>query len=107
MKHNRHECSDIQSVAEDLKKRIKSDIQETRGIVVEADNQSKTLKKLMEKFGVRVKEVQSKIIDSGEKIKQLVDKHVQALLEELEDERSKKVKEFETVKEELLFRSSV
>ena len=101
-KHNRHECSDVQSVVEDLKKRIKSDIQETRGIVAETDNESKTLNKLMEKFGVRVREVQSKIIDSGEKIKHLVDQNVQALLEELEDERSKKVKEFEIVKEELL-----
>ena len=101
-KHNRHECSDIQSVAEDLKKRIRSNIEETRGIVVEADKQSKTLKKLMEDFEVSVKEAQSKIIEAGEKMKQLVDMHVQALLGELQDEKIKKVKEFETVKEELL-----
>ena len=31
-KHNRHECSDVQSVADGLKKRIKSNIEETRGI---------------------------------------------------------------------------
>ena len=101
-KHNRHECSDIQSVAEDLKKRIKSNIEETRGIVVEADKQLKTLKKLTEGFEVSVKEAQSGIIETGEKIKQLVGKNVQALLEGLEDERTKKVKEFEIVKEELL-----
>ena len=70
--------------------------------VVETDNQSKTLKKLMEGFEVSVKEAQSKIIEAGDKIKQLVDMHVQVLLEELQDERTKKVKEFETVKEELL-----
>ena len=99
-KHNRHECSDIQSVADDLKKRIKSNIEEIRSIVVEADKQSKTLKKLMEDYGVSVKEAQSKIIEAGEKMKQLVDQHVQALLAELEGERMKKVKEFETVKEE-------
>ena len=101
-KHRRHESSDVQSVAEDLKKRIKSNIEETRGIAVEADNQSKTLQKLMEDFEVSVKKAQSEIIEAGEKMKQLVDQHMQALLEELEDERSKKVKEFEIVKEELL-----
>ena len=101
-KHNRHECSDIQSVADDLKKRIKSNIEEIRSIVVEADKQSKTLKKMVEDFGVSVKEAQSEIIEAGEKMKKLVDQHVQVLLGELEDERTTKVKEFETVKEELL-----
>ena len=101
-KHNRHECSDIQSVVDDLNKRIKSNIKETRGIVVEADKQSKTLKKLMEDFDVSVKKARSEIIEGGENMKMLVDQHVQALLGELEDERTRKVKEFETVKEELL-----
>ena len=101
-KHNRHECSDIQSVGDDLKKRIRSNIEDIRGIVVGADKQSKTLKKLMEGFEVSVKEAQSKIIESGENMKQLVDQHVQALLGELDDERTRKVKKFETVKEELL-----
>ena len=101
-KHKRHECSDIQSVGDDLKKRIRSNIEETRGIVVEADNQSKTLKKLIEDFDDSVEEAKSKIIEAGEKMKQLVDKDVQALLEELDGERTKKVKEFETVREELL-----
>ena len=100
--HTRHACSDIQSVAEDFKQRIKSNIEGTRGFVVEADTQSKTLKKLMVDFEVSVTETQFKIIDAGENMKQLMDQHVQALLKELEDERRKKVKEFETVKEELL-----
>ena len=101
-KHNRHECSDVQSVADDLKKRIKSNIEDTRGMVVEADNQSKTLKKLVKDFGVSVKEAQSNIIEAGENMKQLVDQHMQALLGELDDERTRKVKEFETLKQELL-----
>ena len=85
-----------------MKKRIKSNIEETRGIVVEADKQLKTLNQLVRDFGVSVKEAQSRIIEAGEKMKQLVDQHVQALLEELEDERTRKVKEFETVQEDLL-----
>ena len=100
--HTRHACSDIQSVAEDFKQRIKLSIEVTRGIVVEADYQSKTLKKLMEDFEVSVVEAQSKIIETGEKMKQRVDQHVQDLLEELENERAKKSKEFETLKEELV-----
>ena len=32
-KHNGHKCSDIQQIDEDLRKKIKSDIKETRGIV--------------------------------------------------------------------------
>ena len=84
------------------RRRIKSNIEETRGIVGEVDAQSKTVNKLMKDFDNSVKEAQSGIIESrSENMKQLVDQHVQALLEELEDERTKKVKEFETVKEEL------
>ena len=56
----------------------------------------------MKEFDDSVKKAQSEIIETGEKMKQLVDQHVQALLEELEDERTRKVKKFETVKEELL-----
>ena len=73
----------------------------------EVDAQSETLNKLLKDFDDSVKEAQSRIIDKwSENLNELVDQHVQALLEELEDERTKKVKEFEAVKEELLIREA-
>ena len=99
--HNGHKCSDIKQVVEDLKKQIKSGIEETRKIVIEVNDQSKALEELSVNFEINVKEAQSGIVQTGEKMKQLIDKHVQALLQELEDERTKKVKEFEVAKEEL------
>ena len=101
-KHNGHECSDIHSVARDLKKQIESNIKETLCILAELDNQSQALEERLVKFYLNVKETQSKIVQSGEEMKQLIDKHVQTLLQELEGERMKKIKEFEVLKEELL-----
>ena len=91
--HTRHECSDMQSVAGDLMKRMKSNIEEARVVFAEADDQSKTMTSLMEDFEVSVREARSKIIETGQNMKQLVDKHVQSLLDHLEIEKAKKLEE--------------
>ena len=100
--HNGHKCSDIQQVTEDLKKRIRSDIEDTRKIVVEVDIASKQLENSLEDFNLSVKETESNIVQTGEKMKQLIDTHVRDLLQELGDEKIKRIKEFESVREELL-----
>ena len=100
-KHNGHECSDIHSIAHDFKKRIESNVEKTRDILAGLENQSRALEKRLVKFDLDVKKTQSEIVQSGKQMKQMIDKHVQDLLQELDGERMKKIKEFEVVKEDL------
>ena len=66
------------------------------------DIASKQLEKSLEDFNLSVKDTESNIVKTGEKMKQLIDTHVRDLLQELGDEKTKRIKEFESVREELL-----
>ena len=100
--HNGHKCSDIQQVAEDLKKQIKTNIKDTRKILAEVEIESDKLEGLSRTFLLSIKETETKIVEAGEKMKQRINELVQALLQELDDERTKRVKELDVCKEELL-----
>ena len=100
--HNGHKCSDIQQVAEDLKERIKTNIEDTRKILAGVKIESDKLERLSRNFHLKIKETETKIVDTGEKMKERINELVQALLQELDGERTKRVKELDVCKEELL-----
>ena len=55
------------------------------------------LEKSLKEFEHDAKETEAQIVRRGDEIKQLVDKHVQSLLQELNEEKTRKLKEFENV----------
>ena len=65
------------------------------------NEQSENLEKRLKEFEHEAKETEAQIVRRGDEIKQLVDKHVQSLLQELNEEKTRKLKEFGNVKEEL------
>ena len=64
-------------------------------------NNWETWKKNWKDFDRDTKETEAQIVRRGDEIKQLVDKHVQSLLQDLNEEKIRKLKEFENVREEL------
>ena len=101
IKHNGHKCSDIDEVTQGLKEQIRKDIEKTNEMFLKVNEQSGNLDKVFTDFEHDTKETEAQIVRRGDEIKQLVDKHVQSLLQDLNDEKTRKLKEFENVKEEL------
>ena len=101
-KHNGHKCSDIDEVADDLKKQIENDVTETEKSLQEVNNQSGKLEEILSLFIAKIRETEAEIVQRGEEIKQLVDKHVRDILRELKTKESSKMKELANAKEELL-----
>ena len=101
IKHNGHKCTDIGEVTQGLKDQIRKDIEKTNEMFLNVNEQSGNLEKLFTDFQHDTKEAEAQIVRRGDEIKQLVDKHVQSLLQELNEEKTRKIKEFENVREEL------
>ena len=102
--HNGHKCSDIQQVAEGLKEQIKTNIKDTQQILAKVEIESDKLEGLSRNFHLNIKDTEAEIVETGKKMKQRITELVQALLQELDDERAKRVKELNVCKEELLVR---
>ena len=101
IKHNGHKCSDIGEVTQGLKDQIRKDIEKTNEMFLQVNEQSGNLDKVFTDFEHDTKETEAQIVRRGDEIKQLVDKHIQSLLQELNEEKTRKIKEFENAKEEL------
>ena len=101
IKHNGHKCSDISEVTQGLKDQIRKDIEKTNEMFLKVNEQSGNLEKSLKEFEHDTNETEVQIIRRGDEIKQLVDKHVQFLLQKLSEEKTIKLKEFENVREEL------
>ena len=101
IKHNGHKCSDINEVAGDLKEQIKNDMEKTEILFFKVKEQSGNLEKILKDFVHDTKDTEVQIFRRGDEIKELVDQHVQSLLQDLNEEKRRKLKEFENVREEL------
>ena len=87
IEHSGHKCNDVNKVAEDLKSKIRRSIDETRKLVIEMKCKAEGLEKCSTDFAANVIDCESRISKRGEKMKRLIDQHVQALLEELTVEK--------------------
>ena len=101
IKHNGHKCSDISEVIGALKKQIRNDIEQITELLYKVKKQSSNLKKVSETFVRNINETEAQIIRRGNEIKQLVDEHVHFLLQELNSEKSVKVKTLEIAKKKV------
>ena len=102
IKHNGHKCSDIKDVTEDLRKQIHENLQKINELFIKVNEQTGNLERVMEGLGRDTKTIEAQIVRRGDEIKELVDKHVESLIQELNDEKTRNMKELENVKEELL-----
>ena len=101
LEHNGHKCADVRDVAEDLKKHISRDIKRARNIIIDIEKESANVEELLLKFNENVTKTENLIVLEGEKIKRAVSNHVQSLLQHLNLEKSRKLKEIEAIREEL------
>ena len=101
-KHNGHKCSDIKDVAEDLKNQIKTDIEKSNNLLQEVNDKFEKLEQILNDFVVDVQETEKEIVQRAKDIKQLVDRHVNLLVQKLNLKKAEKIKELVSAKEEYL-----
>ena len=101
IRHNGHKCSDINEVTQGLKDQIRKNLEKTNEMFLKVNEQSGNFEKVLKEFEHDAKETEAQIVRRGDEIKELVDKHVQSLLQELNEEKARISKEFENVREEL------
>ena len=100
--HNGHKCSDIQQVADKLKIQMQKDIDETRKLVIDVSDRTENLQKLLTDFMAKITNTEAMIKEQGGELKKVVNMHVRDLLRDLCAEKTKKMKEIENIKEELM-----
>ena len=101
--HKGHKHSNIDEMCEDdWKTQIRTNMTETGDFLGKVNNQSNRLEKVVKEFTIETEEAEAAILRRGDEIKKYVDDQVQLLLRELNDEKTKKLKEFESVREQIV-----
>jgi len=101
MSHNGHTCSDVNEVAEDFRRQMKSDAD---NMVAGVDNCREMLQRLeTEKNGFNelVRKVERKLCEKAEKLKQTIDVQKEKLMNELSSIKQKRMKKIESLREEI------
>ena len=89
-------------MTEDLRKQIQTNLEKTSELFLTVNEQSLNLEIVSKSLTHDSLETEAQIVRRGDEMKQLVDKHVQSLLKELNDEMTKKGEELEVIKEKLM-----
>ena len=99
--HNGHTNTDINTAAKILRSKIRKDIDDAEQLVLNVNSQTENLDGYMSEFVNNVTGCENRISKRGVELKRMIDKHVQALLEELHVQKAEKIKEMEITKEDL------
>ena len=99
--HNKHNCVGVNEIADDLKRQIATDIYRIETLQSEISMRAHHVEIQMISFQESVDKAERDIVHRGKKLRRLVDKRVQTLLQELAAEKSIKQKEIEYTKDEL------
>ena len=102
IKHNGHKCSDIKDVTGDLRKQIHGDLKKINELFIKVSEQTVNLERVVDGLARDTKTIEAQIVRRGDEMKQLVEKHIESLIQELNDEKTRTMKELENVKEDLI-----
>jgi len=81
--HTQHKCAEIEQVATEFSKCIDTDIKQVRQRLYEFTAAMTKAEEESAKFHASVEKVEKEIVQKGEKLKRLVDKHVDELQQQL------------------------
>ena len=99
--HNTHDGSNVPNVVKELKEHIQQDVNEITELSVRIDEEWYSLDEYEGRFSETITAVETEIRAQGEKMKNIVDQHVQELLQHLNTETNNLQKAMETVKKKL------
>ena len=100
-KHNKHECCEIGEIAEELKKDFKQHSDDVREILTSLEEQYDQVDEQLASFTIRIDTTEKNILERSEKIKQMVERHTQALIADLNFHKTQLLENHRTTKEEL------
>ena len=99
--HNKHECCDIEEIVEKFKSGFTKHSDDVSDLLANIREQSDKVDKQLASFSRGIDTTERSILERSEAIKQMVDTHTQALLEQLGSHKTQCVKDIQTTKEEL------
>jgi len=99
--HTQHKCGEIEQVANDLSKRIDADVKQVRQRLYEFTAAMAMAEEVSTNFQANVEKVKKEIVEVGEKLKRLVDKHVDELQQQLHQLQAVTVKATDAQKDSL------
>ena len=102
LKHNGHEFSDFTEVVKNYKDQIQKGIGKTKKIITELIQKSEHMDEFTTNFTSNASQIEREILQRGEEMKRMVDKHVQYLLQKLNSGKSKELEEFRIAKKDTL-----
>jgi len=102
--HKTHSCSDISKVEDDFRKQMARDAEKTVSGVEKCREMIERLEKEKNDFSEQVAKTEIKIGKKAEQMKQLIDAHKDRLMVELASVKEKRMKEIESLREEIEMR---
>ena len=104
--HNKHDMVEISKIGEELRNGMRRDCDEVASLIADVDEQQRFMEDQLDLFTSNIVTVEKSIRERGEEIKQLVDRHVDKLLEKTVSLKSKILKEIETTRSSLRTKKS-
>jgi len=99
--HNSHKCSDVKEVADEFRNQMANDVEKTTVGVEKCREMLKGLEKEKNDFSEQVAKVGIEISEKAEQLKQMIDVHKDKLTNELSSMKQKRMKEIESLREEI------
>ena len=101
VKHRNHNSGEIPEVADSFRPRIKEDDEEIISAISTVHRQSEKTKQDALAFACKAEDMKKMVVEAGESIKHLIDKHVGQYLLKLQSAQSSSVKHFKFVQEQI------
>jgi len=99
--HNGHQCSDVNKVEGDFRKQMGGDVEQVTTGVEKCKGMLQNLEKEKNEFIESVAKTGSEIGEKTQQLKQLIDRHEEQLMGELSSMKQKRMKEIDSLREEI------
>jgi len=99
--HNAHKCSDINKAEDDFRKQMMSDFDSIAAGIEKCREMLESLKMEKNDFTEQVTKTGIEISEKAEQLKQMIDVHEEKLMNELSLMKQKRMKEIESLRDEL------
>jgi len=97
--HSKHNCSDVNEVADELREQMTTDVGKITSAVDRCREMLESLEKEKDKFVDKVKKTGVEISEKAEQLKQMIDVHKEKLMNELSSMKHKRMTEIDNLRE--------
>jgi len=99
--HNSHKCSDINKIVDEFRQQMKTDVRYVANDVDKCGQKLQQLATEKKDFHQQVSKSEKKIREKTKQLKQMIDRHEEVLLTELDSIKMKRTKEIEAACDEV------